>query len=232
MRCLELESVVLRMVPDQDSQLLIDEFLCLIERLEIREKIRLLEDTNQSIKDKLKNNNDYGFKTPKNKRKHSRKGKSLILSSLYLCIFAEPPVVAEEKVSSWLLNQAKTNDENEDAKKKNNPLIPQKKRKPEGLNLDSLLNSYKEGLNGKDSELPSLLVLSDDEDDEGDKKTVKKDLEENMDDEPTMMDTSGSVKDEKTEKEKNVSKEEMDKDQNVEAAKGLILPLMMVNIST
>ena len=90
----------------------------------------------------------------------------------------------------------------------------------EGLNLDTLLNSYKVDLTKDNPSLQPLVVLSDDEDindymenlNEDETEASKSQIEASKI--PEMMDTGDNLKDELTEDQGKAS--------------GIILPLMMV----
>ena len=202
----------------RDSNVLIDEFLCLIKKLEIKEQINLLQTTNETIKDKLRIEDEI-IETKK-KRKTSKKS-------------IKNPIEAEKNVSQWLLSQdpEKTDKVDQVSNADTKPKI--RKRENGGLNLDQLLSSYKEDLTNEEG-LKPLVVFSDDEDEESPGPSVAKQKEnlkiENMeiDNSPKLQKKSNGDVAEKI-KQTEVSTAE-NEDEGVEAAKGMILPLMMVCI--
>ena len=205
----------------KDSNVLIDEFLCLIKKLEIKEQINLLQTTNETIKDKLRIEDEI----IENKKKRKASKKSI-----------KDPIEAEKNVCNWLLTQDP--EKNDKSDKKSNAEIKPKtiKRENAGLNLDQLLSSYKEDLNNQEGMRP-LLVFSDDEE-EGEEihqPSISK-QEENLKVEDMEIDNSPKLQ-KKSERKGAQEIEHTDistgekgqnEDEGVDAAKGLILPLMMV----
>ena len=161
-------------------------------------------------------------------------------------------IESENNVRNWLMMQnEEDSDQKEDKAQKpkqtNENKKKQKKkeietRPQEGLNLDLLLNSYKESF--KDMPLEPLIVFSDNEEDDEkgeiennivDNENTSVENHQNVDEQEKNLDNVNAESDldmNKTESDLNINKaEEVSNVENQKETigdKGIILPLMMV----